>query len=185
MKQWHGLPGWLVLTTAILVSVENTNAESKGDGAAGPAASMGEIAYVVRWQPAGQSMSDSAAIDISLTFTAEEARTTIDFPDRWALGLHDFHQRITDISVDGSLHAASLDGLRLELETRPGQRVTVGYRLSRRPEGPTRSLREALLPTATQDHVFFRGWVGLAIPDFFRCTSRSCRKCSTCGSFWG
>ena len=167
------LGGWLIVITMTLASAEN-----KGDAVAGSVESMGEISYVVRWQPSAPGVSESTAIGISLAFTAEGARTTIVFPDRWALGLRDLHRRIIDISVDGSIHATSLDIPGLELATRPGQRVTVEYSLSHRQGGAARSFPEALLPTATQDHLFFLGAVGLAVPDFFRCTPRSCRKYS-------
>ena len=171
MTRMHRLQRWLVLTAVILAS-----AGAGDDAAAGAAGPTGEISYVVRWQPAAGSIPRSEAIGISLTFTAEEARTTIFFPDRWALGLRDLHRRITEISVDGSPYALSLDGPTLDLETRPGQRVTVEYLLSRQRSGAARALPEAVLPAATQDHVFILGWVGLAIPDFFRCTSQPCTR---------
>ena len=168
---FHRLERWLVLAAVVLAGA------GAGDAAAaGATGSTGEISYVIRWQPAAGGIPRSEAIGMSLTFTAEEARTKIFFPDRWALGLRELHRRITDISVDGSLYAASLDGPTLELKTRLGQRVAVEYLLSRRRSGTAQALPEALLPTATHDHVFLPGWVGLAIPDFFRCTSIPCAR---------
>ena len=171
MTRIHRLRGWLVLTTAILASAGAADAAAAG--VAGPA---GEIWYVIRWQPAETGTSRSKAIWISLSFIAREARTAIFFPDRWALGLRDLHRRIADISVGGSPYAPSLGGPTLELATLPDHRVTVEYLLSRQPSGAARSLPEAVLPTATQDHVFLPGWAGLAIPDFFRCTSTPCAR---------
>ena len=174
MERFHNPSlGWLVLASAILAS-----AGINGNAEAGSAESMGEISYVVRWQPARQDVSVPAAISISLTFTPEAAQTTIGFPDRWAFGLRDLHRRITGISVDGAVHAGSLDGPRLDLTTRPGRRVTVEYGLRPRRGSAAHTLPEALLPSAAADHLFFLGEVGLAVPDFFRCTRRSCRKYS-------
>ena len=173
MRRFHRPRRWFLLIVLILAS-----AESKGVAAAGSTGPAGDITYLLRWQPSAQGMSARAAIGISLTFTAEGARTTIDFPHRWGLGLRDLHRRISDISVDGSAHAVSLDSPRLELATRPGQRLTVEYRISPRRAHAARSFPEALLPTAGRDHLFLPGEVGLAVPDFFRCTPRSCRKYS-------
>ena len=169
--RFHRPVVWLVLITAIVASTA-----SEADAAAESAGSPGEISYVVRWQPTAPGMSASEGIGISLSFTAKAIQTTIDFPGQWALGLRDLHRHITGISVDGVARAASLDVPRLDLATRPGRRVTVEYRLSRRSVRAARTLQEALLPAATRDHVFIFGWAGLAIPDFFRCTRRACGK---------
>ena len=162
---------WLAAITAILAFVTG-----KTNAAAESAGLRDEISYLVRWQPTADALPGPDGIGMSLAFTAEATRTAIHFPHRWAFGLHDLHRRITDISVDGSPYAASLLEPRIELATRPGRRVTVEFRLRTRPSGTARSFPEALLPAATRESLVLLGQVGLAVPDFFRCTRQSCRE---------